>query len=70
MRERAFAKLNLSMDITGRLDGGYHAVRSVMQSVEFGDELVPVSYTHLSIAGCADIYSTGLAGQKIGNFTI
>lgn len=40
IRERAFAKINLTMDITGRLDNGYHAVRTVMQSVEFGDELV------------------------------
>ena len=50
MRERAFAKLNLSMDITGRLDGGYHAVRSVMQSVEFGDELVLIPHESVTRA--------------------
>jgi 4-diphosphocytidyl-2-C-methyl-D-erythritol kinase len=37
IREKAFAKLNISLDITGRMDDGYHAVRSIMQSVSFGD---------------------------------
>ncbi|MDD6189581.1 MAG: 4-(cytidine 5'-diphospho)-2-C-methyl-D-erythritol kinase [Clostridiales bacterium] len=37
--ERSYAKLNLTLDVTGLLPGGYHAVRSVMQSTDFGDEL-------------------------------
>ena len=42
--ETAFAKLNLSLDIESRLPDGYHAMRMVMQSVEFGD-CVRVSLT-------------------------
>ena len=37
--ERSYAKLNLTLDVTGLLPGGYHSVRGVMQSTDFGDEL-------------------------------
>ena len=37
--EKAPAKLNLSLDVLGRLEGGYHALRMVMESVSFGDTL-------------------------------
>ena len=36
---RAHGKLNLSLDILGRTPDGYHDLRMVMQSVEFGDDL-------------------------------
>lgn len=39
MIEHANAKLNLSLDVLGRTDDGYHELRMVMQSVDFGDEL-------------------------------
>ena len=39
MRERAYAKLNLSLDVLGRTGDGYHDMRMVMQSVEFGDDI-------------------------------
>ncbi|MCD8323245.1 MAG: 4-(cytidine 5'-diphospho)-2-C-methyl-D-erythritol kinase [Oscillospiraceae bacterium] len=35
----ANGKLNLSLDVLGRTDGGYHDMRMVMQSVSFGDDL-------------------------------
>lgn len=37
MNFKANAKINLSLDITGVLDNGYHSVSMVMQSVEFCD---------------------------------
>lgn len=37
--ERSYAKLNLTLDVTGLLPGGYHALRGIMQSTDFGDEL-------------------------------
>ena len=37
--ERSYAKLNLTLDVTGLLPDGYHSVRSVMQSTDFGDEI-------------------------------
>lgn len=39
MRERAYAKLNLSLDVLGKQPNGYHDMRMVMQSVEFGDDI-------------------------------
>ncbi len=34
---KAFAKINLSLDITGRLENGYHLLNTVMQSVSLCD---------------------------------
>ena len=39
MIERAHAKLNLSLDVLGKASGGYHPMRMVMQSVDFGDDI-------------------------------
>lgn len=36
---RACGKLNLSLDVLGKTSDGYHDLRMVMQSVEFGDDL-------------------------------
>ena len=43
MREvciRAGAKINLGLDIVGRREDGYHLIRSVMQRLAFGDDIV------------------------------
>ena len=37
--ERAYAKINLHLDITGRLEGGFHAVSTVMQTLSLCDEV-------------------------------
>lgn len=37
--QRAFAKLNLSLDVLARRPDGYHDLRSVMQSVDLCDEV-------------------------------
>ena len=37
--ERAYAKLNISLDITGKLPDGFHAMRMVMQTCTLCDEL-------------------------------
>ena len=39
MKEHAPAKLNLSLDVLGKNPDGYHDLRMVMQSVDFGDEI-------------------------------
>ena len=36
---RAAAKINLFLDVTGRLDNSYHTLFSVMQSVGIYDEI-------------------------------
>ena len=37
--EKAWAKLNLCLDVTERLPDGYHAVRGIMQSTDFHDDV-------------------------------
>ena len=32
--EKAYAKINLSLDVTGKRPDGYHEVRMIMQTVE------------------------------------
>ncbi len=39
MRVRAYAKLNLCLEVLGRRDDGYHEIRSVMQTIDLWDEL-------------------------------
>lgn len=45
LREKAYAKLNLTLDVLGKLPNGYHDLLMVMESVETGDdvELTPRS---------------------------
>lgn len=40
IREKGYAKINLHLDITGRLDGGFHAVSTVMQTISLCDEII------------------------------
>jgi 4-diphosphocytidyl-2-C-methyl-D-erythritol kinase len=37
VEERAHAKLNLTLEVTGRRDDGYHSLKSVMQTVDLYD---------------------------------
>ena len=37
---RAYAKINLYLDITGRRNDGYHEIETVMQEISLGDDLV------------------------------
>jgi 4-diphosphocytidyl-2-C-methyl-D-erythritol kinase len=39
LKIRAYAKLNLYLDITGRRNDGYHTLKTVMQSIDLYDEL-------------------------------
>ena len=39
LREKAYAKLNLGLDVLRRMDDGYHEVLTVMQSVSLCDEI-------------------------------
>ena len=38
--EKAYAKINLSLDVTGKRPDGYHEVRMIMQTVDIYDTLV------------------------------
>ena len=39
IREKAYAKLNISLDVTGRREDGYHEMLTIMQTVSLCDEL-------------------------------
>ena len=39
IKENAYAKINLSIDIVSRMDNGYHSMRMVMLSVGLHDEI-------------------------------
>lgn len=39
IEKRAYAKINLSLDVTGRLENGYHLVKMIMQTVGIYDTL-------------------------------
>ena len=59
---KAYGKVNLWLDITGRLDNGYHSLNTVMRRIDLFDEIElktgdkgikvscdTVSYTHLTL---------------------
>lgn len=39
IRIKGYAKINLHLDVTGRMNGGYHRVETVMQTVSLHDEI-------------------------------
>ncbi len=59
MEAPAFAKLNLTLEVLGRRDDGYHEVRSVLQTIDLADRLEIVSSSSLSVE-CDD---ASLKGQ-------
>ena len=36
----AYAKINLTLDVTGKLPNGYHELRSVMQQTDLHDDVL------------------------------
>ena len=53
--EKAFAKLNLSLDIVGRRDDGYHDMRMVMQSIDLADTVTVAPQTEAGLCLTADL---------------
>ena len=51
MKERAFAKINLCLDVVGRREDGYHDLRMIMVPIDFYDvlEVVPAEETTMSL---------------------
>ena len=39
MKERAYAKINLCLDVVGRRDDGYHELKMIMVPIDFYDVL-------------------------------
>ena len=51
MKERAYAKINLCLDVVGRRDDGYHELKMIMVPIDFYDilEMNPAHETSLSL---------------------
>ena len=49
MKERAYAKINLCLDVVGRTEDGYHQLKMIMVPLDFYDvlEMVPAQETRL-----------------------
>lgn len=61
--EVGYAKINLHLDVVGKLADGYHAVNTVMQSVSLYDE---ITITDISIAeDCEFFVSCNIAGVPL-----
>lgn len=51
MKVKSAAKINLALDVTGRLDNGYHSIESVFQTVGIYDEVtVELTESDISIS--------------------
>ena len=60
LRIPAFAKINLSLEVIGRRDDGYHDVATILQTIDLADELALEPANTLSVT-CDD---PGLAGES------
>lgn len=47
---RAAAKINLALDVTGKLENGYHLLESVFQSVGLYDEVTVEMAEDISVS--------------------
>lgn len=52
MRIKAFAKINLTLDITGKRKNGYHLIDSVMQSISLYDTVIVKKASEI-VVGCS-----------------
>ena len=53
MKLKANAKINLTLDILGKREDGYHLIDSVFQSVSLGD-IIEVDVSDSIVVGCSD----------------
>lgn len=53
MKVKACAKINLTLDVIGRCEGGYHLIDSVFQSVSLYDEISVVKSNNITVC-CSD----------------
>jgi len=53
MKFRSFAKINLGIEVLGKREDGYHEIRTLFQSIEFGDilEFRPLADREIRLSG-------------------
>ncbi|HEY8477986.1 MAG TPA: 4-(cytidine 5'-diphospho)-2-C-methyl-D-erythritol kinase, partial [Chloroflexota bacterium] len=52
---RAFAKVNLVLEVLGKRPDGYHEVATVLQTISVHDEVRARSADDLALGACGDI---------------
>ena len=63
--EKGYAKINLHLDVTGRLEGGYHRVETVMQSLSLHDEVTLTLTEGENIAVTCDVEGVPLDEKNL-----
>ncbi len=58
LKEKAFAKINLAIDVLGKREDGYHEVEMVMQTLSLHDELHALRVTDGQISLISDMHIT------------
>jgi 4-diphosphocytidyl-2-C-methyl-D-erythritol kinase len=58
MRLQAFAKINLDLRVLGRRDDGYHEIRTILQTIDWADEL------HIEPAEHFEFVAHGIEGGE------
>lgn len=65
LTETAYAKINLALDITGRLPNGYHTVRMIMETISIHDDLTISLSPEPGIRLSCDMVSDTLAVAEL-----
>lgn len=63
--EKGYAKINLHLDITGRLEGGYHRIETVMQTISLCDEITLTLTDGESISVTCDVAAVPLDEKNL-----
>lgn len=53
-RSKAYAKLNLFLDVCGKYEDGYHELKTVMQEIELYDEIIVELNNNKDMITCTD----------------
>ncbi len=63
--EKGYAKINLHLDVTGRLEGGYHRVETVMQTLSLCDEITMTLSDSEGISVTCDVEGVPLDARNL-----
>ena len=69
IKETAYAKINLGLDILGKREDGYHEVSMIMQSVGLSDEVVISKGNGIQISCNLQYYSERSHSLEQKNFS-
>lgn len=70
IERKAYAKINLSLDVTGVLPNGYHEVRMVMQTIDLYDILTFEEFETSAASDCGASSRIRLASSNCGELSL